>query len=292
MRRKYLTGLSFLFGGLTLALTAQTSVWKVTRDGQTVYLGGTCHLLRSADLPLPAEYDQAYAAARKVYFETDLARAMSPEMQQIIQTRGFFGPGQSLQAAVDAGAWRKIQDYCAKAGLPLNSVSGMKPWLFVVMVTALELQKLGVTQEGADAIFFRRAQAEGKPVAALEKFEDHINFMTGLGAGKESEMISSSLDELAQAIADFPKLLAAWRQGDLAAIDEHVLGDMRAKYPDIFKELIVSRNNAWLTSIEGMLKNPEVELVLAGFGHFAGPEGLIEQLRRRGCEITQLKATK
>jgi uncharacterized protein YbaP (TraB family) len=271
---------------------ADTSVWKVSRGGATLYLGGTCHLLRPADLPLPPEYDQAYAAAQKVYFETDIARVMSPEMQQIISTRGLYGPGQSLDAAIDAEAWRRIQDYCAKTGLPTANVSRMKPWLFIVMVSAMEMQKLGVTQEGADVIYFKRAKADGKPVGSLESFEAHIDFLTGMGAGKESEIIRSSLDDLAQAIEDFPKLLAAWRAGDLAAVEKEMLQEMRTKYPDIFKELIVTRNNAWLSSIDDMLKSPETELVLAGFGHMAGPEGLIAQLRQRGCEVTQLTAAK
>jgi uncharacterized protein YbaP (TraB family) len=129
-------------------------------------------------------------------------------------------------------------------------------------------------------------------VGHLETFEAHIDFITGMGAGRESEMVRSGLDDLAQSIADFPKLLAAWRAGDLDAVEKEMLEEMRAKYPDIYKQLIVTRNNAWLGTIDDLLKSPEVEFVLAGFGHFAGPEGLIEQLRKRGCEITQLKAAK
>jgi uncharacterized protein YbaP (TraB family) len=101
-------------------------------------------------------------------------------------------------------------------------------------------------------------------------------------------MVSSSLDDLAQSIENFPKLVAAWRSGDLAAVDEHVLKDMRTQYPEIFRDLIVTRNNTWLASIDGMLQTPETELVLVGVGHMAGPEGLIARLRERGCEIVQL----
>jgi uncharacterized protein YbaP (TraB family) len=267
---------------------AESAVWRVTKGGTTVYLGGTCHLLRPSDLPLPPEFDQAYAAASKVYFETDVARAMSPEMQQLMMERGLYEAGQSLLFAVNADAWKKIEAYCAKAGLPVANVARMKPWLFVIMVTGLELQKLGVTREGADFSFFKRAQADGKPAIALEKFEDHMNFIINLGAGKESEMVSSSLDDLAQSIENFPKLVAAWRSGDLAAIDEHALKDMRTRYPEIFRDLIVTRNNTWLASIDVMLQTPETELVLVGVGHMAGPEGLIARLRERGCEIVQL----
>jgi uncharacterized protein YbaP (TraB family) len=238
------------------------------------------------------EYDQAYAAAQKVYFETDIARVMSPEMQRIISERGLYADGQTLEQTLDAATWQQVKDYCAKAGLPAASVNRMKPWLLTIMIAAMELQKLGVSQEGADAIYFKRAKADGKPAAGLEEFEHHVDLITRIGAGREAELIRSTFEDLAQSIADSPQLLAAWRQGDLAAIEKHVLEEMRTKYPDIFRDLIVTRNNAWLVKIDDLLKSPETELILVGFGHLAGPEGLIAQLRGRGCEITQLQAAK
>lgn len=291
MTRRF-AGLSWLFASLTLALSAQTSVWKVTREGQTLYLGGTCHLLRAADLPLPPEYDQAYAAAEKLYLETDFARLLSPEMGEIISQRGMYQDGRTLKDAVDAATWKLVEDYCTTTGLPVAQASRMKPWLFTIMIAAMELQKLGVSQEGADALFFKRAQKDGKPVAGLETFEHHLDLITGLGAGRESEIVRSTLDDLAQTAVDFPQMLAAWRRGDLAAVDKYVLQEMRANYPEIFRDLLVDRNDAWLVTIEHLLKTPETELVLVGFGHLAGPEGMIEKLRQGGCEVTQLGAAK
>lgn len=289
---KRLAGLACLFTSLAVALPAQTSVWKVTRNDQTLYLGGTCHLLRPADLPLPAEYDQAYAAAQKVYFETDIGRVMSPEMQQAIAQRGLYQDGRTLEGVLDAATWKLVQDHCAATGLPVANVSRLKPWLAAIMFAAVELQKLGVSQEGVDAIYFKRAKADAKPVAGLESFEHHIDLITNIGAGRENEMIRSTLEDLAQTVTDFPQMLAAWRQGDLAAMDQYILDDMRAKYPEIFRDLIVNRNDAWLAVIEELLKTPETELVLVGFGHLAGREGLIERLRNGGCEVTQVGAAK
>jgi uncharacterized protein YbaP (TraB family) len=43
-----------------------------------------------------------------------------------------------------------------------------------------------------------------------------------------------------------------------------------------------------LPQIEALFETPEVELVLAGVGHFAGPDSLLDALREAGCEITQI----
>ena len=54
-------------------VSAQSSVWVATSGEEKVYLGGTVHLLRPTDYPLPAPFETAYAASDKLYFETDIA---------------------------------------------------------------------------------------------------------------------------------------------------------------------------------------------------------------------------
>jgi len=45
--------------------SADTSVWEVTSAGNTIYLGGTVHLLRPSDYPLPEEYEQVIRHPRR-----------------------------------------------------------------------------------------------------------------------------------------------------------------------------------------------------------------------------------
>ncbi|NQY94638.1 MAG: TraB/GumN family protein, partial [Campylobacteraceae bacterium] len=40
-------------------LFAQTSIWKIQKNDEIIYLGGTIHLLRAKDYPLPIEYEKA-----------------------------------------------------------------------------------------------------------------------------------------------------------------------------------------------------------------------------------------
>ena len=37
-----------------------SSVWKISRNGSTLYLAGTIHILRESDFPLPKEYEGAF----------------------------------------------------------------------------------------------------------------------------------------------------------------------------------------------------------------------------------------
>ena len=66
---------------------AESSVWKAQKGTSVLYLGGTCHILREADYPLPPEFDRAYKAADILVFETDLGKFQEPETQQKMLAR-------------------------------------------------------------------------------------------------------------------------------------------------------------------------------------------------------------
>ena len=55
------------------AVRAESSVWQVTSDNSTLFIGGTVHLLRPTDYPLPSEYEAAYLESEELYFETDIS---------------------------------------------------------------------------------------------------------------------------------------------------------------------------------------------------------------------------
>jgi uncharacterized protein YbaP (TraB family) len=269
---------------------AQSSVWKVTSGINVVYLGGTCHVLRPQDYPLPAEFDAAYAASRELYFETDLAGMMNPATQQRILARGMFTDGTTLDRVLSPEAWQAVQAYSARAGVPLSAVSRMRPWMYTVAIASVEMQKLGITQEGVDVHFFQRAVQQGKATRGLETLDAHLDYLAGLGAGHENEMILSSLEELGELPEMFGAMLAAWKTGNVEEIEESMLADMREEFPSVYEELIVERNRKWLPVIEGMLSTEPTELVLVGAAHFAGPDGLLAALRAKGFEVEQVVA--
>lgn len=271
---------------------AQSSVWKVTRNGKTLYVGGTIHMLREADFPLPPEFDTAFAASSKLVFETDVSRLQSPEMASVIAAEGMFTDGTTLDRVLTPKAWKTVQDYCAKSGVPLAQMKMMKPWLFTMMIAVLELQKIGVSTSGVDLHYFNRAASSGKTTGELESFERHLQYLTSLGAGKESEMVEKSIEDLNELPAMLERIIVAWRKGDEKHIDEFLLADMRKKYPAIYKSLLTSRNAEWAPKIDALLNTPEVEFILVGAGHLPGPDGLFALLKARGCKIEQLKTNK
>jgi uncharacterized protein YbaP (TraB family) len=271
-------------------LAAQSCVWKVTEGGHTLYLGGTIHLLRKADLPPPAEFDVAFEAADALYFETDIARLQSPETLGILMKEGVYPKGQSLKSELSPEAWTAVQDYCKQAKMATEMMERFKPWMFVINVSTLEMMKLGVSEQGVDFLYYQKAVAAGKTVAGLESYEAQIGYLTHIGAGHESEMVLQQLKELGRMQDLLESMIASWRAGDLARIDELLLTEVRTDSPETYEELIVQRNRNWLPELEEMLRSDPVEFVLVGAGHLAGDAGLIAALKQRGCAIEQVVA--
>ena len=274
---------------LTLSsLPARTSVWKITRRDSTLYLGGTCHVLRPQDFPLPTEFDAAFTASSKIVFETDIARVTSPEMHQVIASKGMYTDGTTLDQVISPSAWKALSAYGDKAGLPMEQTKRMKPWLLTVMIAAMELQKLGMSMEGVDMHYFKQATAANKSLGQLETFEQQVEFVTQLGMGYESDLIEKSLEDLNELPQLMDDMLAAWKTGDTSALDRLMLAEIRTEYPAMFQTMFVERNAAWLPQIETLLETSDVEFVLVGAGHLAGSEGLLALLDARGYKVEHL----
>ena len=75
---KYIFFIALLMGGLT---AQAASVFKAEKDGNTVYIGGTVHLLSEKDYPLPSAYSTAYEASDELFFETDVSALANPQTQ-------------------------------------------------------------------------------------------------------------------------------------------------------------------------------------------------------------------
>ncbi|MBA4389234.1 MAG: TraB/GumN family protein, partial [Verrucomicrobia bacterium] len=79
MRVMCWVGLFLVF--VTGAAFAESSVWAVTGSNSTVYLAGSCHVLRGSDYPLPPEFETAYKKSSRLVFEAPLAELETPEVQ-------------------------------------------------------------------------------------------------------------------------------------------------------------------------------------------------------------------
>jgi len=272
----------------TANLLAQSSVWKVSSGNHDVYIGGTCHILRPSDFPLPDEFAQAYEQADRLVFEIDPSQLQSPAFSQQLMAASRFENGKTLKDVLSNEAYRALEKQAAASGLPMAILDPIKPGMAVTMLMMTELMKIGVTQEGVDLYYAKQAHQDQKPIDSLETVDFQIDLLTSLGEGMESELVLYSLKDLEQIESVFDQLITAWQQGDLESIQTLFVDDM-AHYPAIYDAMLKDRNQRWIPQIESMLEDDETEYVLVGLAHIAGPDGILQLLESAGYQIEQVQ---
>jgi uncharacterized protein YbaP (TraB family) len=272
---------------IAVSLPAQSSVWQVSKDGYNLYLGGTCHILRASDYPLPIEFETAYQAADSLVFEIDPDTLKDPAFAMQIMAQSVYRDGRTLEGVLSTETYAALIETCQQQQIPIEVLQNMKPSMAVMMLTIQKLSHAGITQEGVDIHYAKQAKIDNKPSAELETAEFQLELITGLGEGIENQMVLYSLKDLEQIDVVFDQMITAWRKGDLAMLHQLFVADM-AQYPKIYNELLKDRNERWIPQIEAMLQSKPTEFILVGVAHMAGEDGLIHRLRDRGYTVSQV----
>jgi len=274
--------------GLGTAVFAQTSLWKVTYQGKTLYLGGAIHIMREADYPLPAPYERAFAAADALVCETDLEAMRSPLGAAEMQQHLMFGPGKTLRDVLQRETYTKVRAYAEEHRIPVELFDRMKPQLVAVSVMGLELEKMGMAAPGADTHYFDEAKRKGMTIRWFESVSEQVRILETMGRDDEDGMVRQSLDELPQYPMVMTALLNAWRTGDVDTLERLGREYLMHESPADYRRLVVDRNKKWMPLLQKIIQSPETEFVLVGVLHLVGPDGLVSQLKRKGYRVEQL----
>ncbi|MCP5344070.1 MAG: TraB/GumN family protein [Pseudomonadales bacterium] len=273
---------------LSAHVHAASAVWQVSSEDNTIYLGGTVHLLRPSDFPLPEPFETAYQRSDELYFETDVAGLNDFAVQaRMLQALTYTGT-DSLRTVLTEETYQALNDHLTSTGMPIQMLEKFKPGLLVSTLQIMEFQKLGFTPQGVDTYFSARAIGDGKPVGELEPIDAQIDFISRMGEGKESEFVRLSLEELQEIPEAMTQMIDAWRRGDNDMLATLFVNDMKQVHPELYDSLLLQRNNAWMLIVESMFQDADIEFVLVGAAHLVGEDGLLSQLQAKGYTITQL----
>jgi len=287
MLKRLILGIALVVFVSTWA-SAESSVWKAQKGKSVVYLGGTCHVLRESDYPLPPEFEKAYQASEVVVFETDIGKLRDPETQQKLLMKAMYADGSTIDRHLSAPAYAELSAYSEANGIPLQLFSRFRPSMLMVTLAIMELSKLGITQQGVDLFFHEQAVKDGKLVEGLETADEQIDYVVSMADGLEDDFVTYSLRDMKNIREQFESLANAWRTGDSEKLDRIMIADLKSRWPMLYKKLISDRNRNWLPLIDAYGKTPRTEFVLVGVGHLVGPDGLVETLRKKGYKVIKL----
>ena len=92
-----------------------------------------------------------------------------------------------------------------------------------------------------------------------------MQFLSSLANIDPDLNINYTLRELEQLPELITELKKAWRAGDLHALENSAsVVQLRDEFPEIYKTLIISRNNNWMQQISTLFDDNNIEIVLVG----------------------------
>ena len=138
---------------LQTILFAQTSVWEVKKDNDIIYLGGTIHLLRSQDYPLPIEFEKAYNHSDTIYFETDLQAMENPGIQSVMISSMKLENNNKLSQILSKKTYEALKKHTKSRGINLIDFEEYKPAMIILTLTVHELKSMGINTQGVDQYF-------------------------------------------------------------------------------------------------------------------------------------------
>jgi uncharacterized protein YbaP (TraB family) len=272
---------------LTFSLQA-ASVWKVSNGQHSLFIGGTMHVLTPKDYPLAKEYDLAFKKSDKVIFETDMQAVSTPEFTQKMMSLMMYNDGTTINNVLQPETYQALAIHLSSRQIPMQAFASYKPNLISITLTFIELKAMGYTSEGVDLFFSKMANAQGKEQGWLETPDQQLAFLSNLGGDDPNAMIEYTLKDIENMSEMFGQLHSTWLAGDMLGMEEVGITPFKADYPQIYQDLLVTRNNNWIPKIVNMLNDEPTEFILVGALHLAGPDSVLSQLKAKGYTIEKL----
>ena len=266
---------------------AKSSVWKVSKGNDHIFIGGTVHILPASEFPLPLEFDKAYKKSDSIVLETKLPDASDMDFQVKMMQQMAYGNGKTISDFLSTKTKKQLSQHVLALGVDLAMFEGFKPGFLVTMLALLEAQKSGLSGEGVDIFYSKQATSDNKPIAYFESAEFQMNMIANMGKGNEDKFIQSNLEQLQDFKGMFTDLLIAWRKGDEQQLNTLAIEPMKAD-PKTLKALLTDRNRNWVKHIKNMFNDNDREFVLVGVAHLVGEDSVLALLKAKGYRVEQL----
>jgi len=265
---------------------ATPAMWKVKGVHGTVYLFGSVHVMKPGVHWETPKVEAAFTQSGVLYTEiADAGEDAMKAMQPLVLSLGMDAehPLSTKISKEDAAA---LDAALKKMGAPGESaVDGMQPWLVYLSLSILPAVQAGYDPaSGIDMVLQKEAKAAGKPVKGFETGEEQLHYIADFPQAEQVALLHETLEELPSSVEKTNEMVVDWEQGKVEKIAGMENDDLKAKHPDLYAKLLVSRNEKMADTIAGMLKDPAggTVFVAVGAAHLAGPDSIQKMLEKSG----------
>ena len=286
--KRGLAALAILTAGAFAAFpaAADPALWVVRDEDSTIYLLGTVHVLRPETVWRSPAIDKALAEADALWIEVE---ADDPAAMQPLIRKYGLDPAKPLSSKLTPEQKARLDAAAAGMGASGAALEPLRPWLAGLTLSVGPLVKAGYDPaSGVESRLKAAARDAGKPIRTLETLEQQIGFFANLPPAVELAFLLSALDEMDSGPAILDALVAAWSAGDQEALNDLMVSEMAADYPELYQALLVRRNKDWAGQIQTLLGGKGVSVIAVGAAHLVGDDSVQAQLLARDIAVERL----
>lgn len=263
-------------------------IWAVRQaGGPPTYLVGSLHVLTPEYYPLPAALEQPFATSKVLIEEVDLDELTNPMTAMALIGKAMYVDGKTLDQVISPTLYKQVEARAAKAGIPIEAIQRMKPWMAAVSLTAPALKSAGFNTElGVDKHFFDKAKKAGIERRSLESVSYQFDRLDQMSPALQEAMLKSVLADLDTEISNVKTIAQAWSKGETATIERFLLGALMES-PELYNRLLVERNKNWVAPIEQCVQQKTQCFVVVGAAHLVGPHSVVALLKQKGYSVEQ-----
>jgi hypothetical protein len=270
---------------VVLPETATPALWTVEKNGKTLYLFGSIHLLPPQTKWTREEIDAARATSQVFVFEAPLDQG-GQAMLKFVEQGGKLKEGETLKDVLPGDLHADMEKAAWTVQYPPKLLAPLRPWLASVYLELYAYLKAGFSSYyGVDHVIEQEAKEAKAEFAYFETVEDQLTYFAKLERKTEIAFLKATVNGVLNE-PDLPfELLNAWaeaRTADLARLVDQGFKDV----PQLRAQLIVARNRKWLPQLRKMIASDKTHFVTVGVGHLVGRDSLVAMLRAKGYKVT------
>lgn len=278
-----------------IAFGAQAQLlWKVSGNGAKgdSYLFGTHHIAPIELLDSIRGLNAAICSADAIVGEIDMAAMQDPMAAQMAMMKYAMAPADStltrLLTVAQIDSLNAVLGKYTDGLMTVQMVDGLAPALVSTQLALLQSQQAFpdfTPSEQLDTEVQTRARNCSREIIGLETMEQQFELLYGAPISMQLDVLMEAVRQDETSVTKAHELAAAYLSGNLDTIYS-LLVDSDEMDVATLDRLLISRNNAWVEKIAEWLPEKSI-FVAVGIGHLVGPQGLIEQLRHRGFQVTE-----
>ncbi len=265
------------------------SMWQINGASNRIYLLGSVHVLRQQDHPIPTAIEKAYQDAEILIMEIDVDDLDPIEMAGMVNELGVIKDGSTLQEIMGPSLYEEAADYASQLDIPFLMLAQTEPWLAAITIEQMMLLRIGFNPEyGIEFHLSAKAGEDSKEILGLESVREQLEFLDKLSLSAQRSLLIQTLRESLNIEENLDLLIDAWRHGDIDFLEENLLAEMQ-RYPELYRTLVVDRNEAWVEQIRNLIGEQDDYLIVVGTLHLVGDDGVPALLSEIGITTNQLR---